>query len=205
MTTKAPEEPEVAGAAPENSQTDPLEAAKKMSWYIARLQPGPAAQLRRRPLAGGGSMSFWRLLARYRPKGAEERPEIWAKLIQAIAILTPTGRDGKKPPAHNADRALGEALAQAGVSELTLGQLLGAKANKRADLALRMCRRLVAAKIRRIDVRTLAAFVLYDSEKTCARIAREYFSYRVKAEIRASAQGPGPATEGTNKTGEASA
>ena len=65
------------------------EAIPKIAMEIARLDPGPAAALRRGPRSGAGAAAFWKLLARYDPVGAKRNESGWAALIQAIAILTP--------------------------------------------------------------------------------------------------------------------
>jgi len=157
----------------------PDEAASRMACHIARLEPGPAATLRRRPVAGGGAQAFWQLLARYyRPEGAEERVEASGDLIQAIALLTPRGRSRQKRPAHDGRRSLGRALAECGVSELVLAQLLGATAERRRPLLLRCCRRLEASDNARLNCRELARLMLGTDERAAERCAADYWRAR---------------------------
>ncbi len=150
---------------------------------IACLDPGPAAALRRGPHRGAGAAAFWKLLAKYNPVGAASRERDWAALIQAIAVLTPKGRDPKKPSAHDS-LSMGHALHEAGISELRLARLLAADPDSRREFAVRVCRRLAAAKSGpyRFNLVTLGYFVLYGAENTDRRIARDY--YRADAAAR---------------------
>lgn len=153
---------------------------------IAALEPGPAAALRRGPQNGAGAAAFWKLLARYGP-GYEldrDREEGWGTLVQAIAILTPKGRNrdnAPKEPAHDPRRAMGAALHDAGVSELRLARMLTASQRLRRTLVLRLCRRLAAADERRFDLRTLANFIWYGHDAG-RRIARDYYRAQTMAE-----------------------
>ncbi len=155
------------------------QVAPRLAAYIARLDPGSAAALRRGPLAGAGAAAFWKLAADYAPGGARDEAG-WAALIQAIAILTPKGRETDRRSAHDYNIPMGAALYKAGVSELRLARLLGAPKEMRRDLAIRACRRLAATEHKRFDLRTLAKLILFDSEKTNHGIARDY--YRAEAE-----------------------
>lgn len=69
---------------------------------LACLDPGPLAELRRMDTSADayGAPYFWRLLARYglAPSKADE-PK-WAEVVQALAILTPKGRDDAKVSRH---------------------------------------------------------------------------------------------------------
>ena len=80
---------------------------------------------------------------------------------------------------------MGTALYKAGVSELRLARLLGAPKEMRRDLGIRACRRLAGTEHKRFHLRTLAELILYGSEETNHRIARDY--YRAEAEARRGA------------------
>lgn len=151
------------------------EAVPGIAFEIARLDPGPAAALRRGPLAGAGAAAFWRLLAKYDPKGVEKNKAGWAVLIQAIAILTSKGRNPDKRSSHDHNASMGGTLFGAGVSELRLARLLAAPAEKRRQLALRLCRRLSAADHNRFNLVPLARFILFGDDRTDRWIAREYY------------------------------
>ena len=169
-------------APPHLGGSRPDQAAPRLAKCIARLDPGSAAALRRGPLAGAGAAAFWKLAAEHAP-GAARDEEGWAALIQAIAILTPKGRETDRSPAHDRTIPMGTALYKAGVSDLRLARLLDAPREMRRDLAVRLCRRLAATDHKRFDLRTLADLILYGSEKTKKtnhRIARDY--YRAEAE-----------------------
>ncbi len=151
----------------------------RLAEEIAHLDPGSAAALRRSPLSGAGSAAFWRLLSRYGPDGNEKR---WAALVQAIAILTPKGRNPEKDSAHGRELPMGTALFKAGVSELRLARLLGAPPNLRSELLVRTCRRLARTEFKRFNLVRLGQFVLSgDNTHAARRIAREYYSADLEA------------------------
>ena len=162
------------------------EAIPKIAMEIARFDPGPAAALRHGPRNGAGAAAFWKLLARYDPVGATRNESGWAALIQAIAILTPKGRDPKKRPAHDYSLSMGQVLFDAGFSELRLARMLAAAPDMRLELAIRICRRLAAREPNRFNLVTLGYFVLYGSDSTDRRIARDY--YRADAAARRRSQ-----------------
>ena len=162
------------------------EAIPKIAAEIAHLDPGSAAALRRGPRNGAGAAAFWKLLAKYNPAGATRDEAGWAALIQAIAILTPKGRDRAKRPAHDNSLAMGQVLFDAGFSEVRLARLLAAAPDLRLELAVRMCRRLAASESRRFNLVTLGYFVLYGGDRTDRRIASEY--YRADADARRRSQ-----------------
>ena len=146
-----------------------------IAFEIARLGPGPAAALRRGPLAGPGAAAFWKLTAKYAHDEAAKNEYGWAALIQAIAILTPKGRDPNKMSAHDYHVPLGMALYRSKFSELRLARLLAATTELRRELAVRACRRLAAAGQNRFDLVTLALFILVGDDRTDRRIARHYY------------------------------
>ena len=171
---------------PESTSSPPIAqdiggVVLRMAGLVATLDPGPAASLRRNPLAGSGTAPFWDLLARNDIQASGERLERWAAVIQAIAILTPRGRDSKKQSAHNGAVSMGVALHQAKISELRLARLLSARGGMRRDLLIRTCRRLAARDPVRFDLRTLAKFVLYEDESQAQFIARKYYTEVAKA------------------------
>lgn len=157
----------------------------RLAGAISRLEPGPAASLRRDPLAGSGSAAFWSMLAKngIHPR-REELERRWATVIQAIAILTPKGRgdsDRPKPSAHDGAVPMGAALHQLGISQQRLARLLSARGEMRRDLVIRTCRRLAAKDAVRFDLRTLAGFVLFEHESQARWIARKYYTARARA------------------------
>ncbi|MDE2876982.1 MAG: hypothetical protein OXU69_03490 [Gemmatimonadota bacterium] len=165
----------------------------RLTGEIGRLPPGPAASVRRDPLAGSGSAAFWHLMATHGIHPRERGLEHWAAVTQAIAILTPKGRrdsGNPKPSPHDGANPMGAALYQAKITEQRLARLLSARGAMRRDLVVRTCRRLAAKEAVRFDLRTLAQFVLSeDEDESAARwIARHYYTARVRA-ARTSAQG----------------
>ena len=151
------------------------EAVPGIALDIARLDPGPAAALRRGPHFGAGSAAMWRLLARHNPIGADRNPSGWASLIQSLAILTARGRSRDKLTAHEPTMTVGRALEESGFSESRLARLLSARGRTRQEAAVRMCRRLEKGHRNRIDGISLARFVLHQDDATDSTIAREYY------------------------------
>ena len=162
------------------------EAVPKIAMEIARLDPGPAAALRRGPRNGAGAAAFWKLLARYSPVGAKHNESGWAALIQAIAILTPKGRDPDKRSAHDYSLPMGQVLHSARISDLRLARLLAASPDLRSELVIRICRRLATTEFNRFNLVTLGYFVMYGGDSTDRRIARDY--YRADAAARRRSQ-----------------
>ncbi len=159
----------------------------KVAQQIALMESGPAAALRRGPLAGAGAAPFWKLMAEYNIQ--EWDIEAWADVVQAIAILTPITKSEEKAKttAHDSSRSMGSILHGAGISELRLARLLGAKGPLRRELMVRTCRRLARkSEYRRFDLRTLAWFILREPEKTDQEIAKDY--YRADRRAHDSAQ-----------------
>ncbi len=157
----------------------------RLAGEISKLPPGPAASLRRNPLAGSGSAAFWYLLAMngITPGRKLER---WATVIQAIAILTPKGRDDPDRPKlspHDGAVPMGTALyeSQPRIRQQRLARLLSARGRMRRDLVIRTCRRLAAKEAVRFDLRTLARFVLFEHESQARWIARKYYTAHARA------------------------
>lgn len=163
------------------AKTDVDATVARMAGRISHLEPGPVASLRRDPVAGSGSAAFWQLLAENDIRAHGELLTRWAVVVQAIAILTDKGSDRSKPSAHNRSKPMGTALFEAGISHQRLARLLSATGQMRRDLVLRTCRRLAAQEAVQFDLRTLASFVLYESEAAARWIARKYYTAAGKA------------------------
>ena len=142
---------------------------------IARLDPGPAAQLRRGPLAETGAPAFWLLLSRFDLTALSRDLDGWAAMLQGMAILTPKGGERTKPSAHDPAMPAGCALAGAKFSELRLARLLSAPGATRRDLALRACR-MLARESARIDWRQMARLILFGDQATLRRVAADYYA-----------------------------
>lgn len=164
------------------------DAIPRIASEIARLDPGPAAALRRGPYKGAGAAAFWKLLASHNPVGTAHNEPGWAALIQAIAVLTPKGSDPKKQSAHDYSVPMGRVLCEARFSEARLARLLSTAPGLRREVAVRTCRRLAAGEFNRFDLVTLGKFVLFGGDRTDRRIARDYYRARDAAE-RASQDG----------------
>ena len=175
-----PPRPDLSGS---ETAFSPSRAVVALAGEVARLDPGPAAELRRGPFEGAGAVAFWNLMTRHGPDQPGDKVEArWAAIIQAIAILTPKGRSPEKVSAHDPTRPMGAALHDAGISELRLARLLAAPRPMRGSLTVRLCRRLAASERCRFDLRTLAQFILFGGDRTDRRISRDYYCAEAKAE-----------------------
>ena len=155
----------------------------RLAGRIARIGPGPAAALRRGPLVQAGSAAFWQLMAENDIHPGGDHLARWATVVQAIAILTPKGREpGQAIGARRKHSDGRRALQQAGISDLRLARLLSARGEMRSDLMIRACRRLSAKQVIRFDLRTMAKLVLFDGENEARWIARKYYSAAVAAQ-----------------------
>lgn len=156
---------------------------------IARLDPGPLAQLRRGALHGAGAPAFWMLLARHRLTAVRTSLDDWAAVMQGMAVMTPRGNDRQKASPHHPGNPLGRMLATGGdpewgrgrearaeFSELRLARLLEAGGPARRDLALRACR-MLGRHGTRIDWAEMARLILFAdrSGQVARRVARSYY------------------------------
>lgn len=184
MTSMSPPDP--SPTADRRQLGDEVEA---LAADIARLDPGPLAQLRRGALQGAGAPAFWTLLARHGLAPIEGSLEGWAAVMQGIAIMTPRGRDRPRASPHDRSAPLGRQLATGGdpdwgksgepraaFSELRLARLLEAGGAARRDLALRACR-MLARHEARVDWRQMARLILFPdgSERTARQVARSFY------------------------------
>lgn len=156
----------------------------RLAGDIGRLEPGPAASLRRGPLEGAGSAAFWQLMAKYETEHGGRALACWAAIVQAMAILTPKGRNADRRSAHDGRKPMGAALAEANITDLRLARLLSSRGQMRRDLLVRTCRRLAARELVQFNLRTLAKFILYEDDEEHAQwIARDYYRAVAKAGV----------------------
>ncbi|MDE2773654.1 MAG: hypothetical protein OXI46_08105 [Gemmatimonadota bacterium] len=175
-------EPVPSPTTPEGRSADVGSTVVRVAAQIARLEPGPAAALRRGPLESEGSAAFWQLMADHGIEGRGVELARWGAIVQAVAILTPRGREEDKPSAHDAGKPMGEVLHEEKISDLRLARLLSARGAMRRDLTVRTCRRLAAGAPVRFDLRTLAKFILWENDPSQSRwIARHYYRTAAKA------------------------
>jgi CRISPR system Cascade subunit CasB len=132
---------------------------------LAAANPGDKAEARRMGIAG--SSLFWRQMARLGiPVGQEAD---WLLFTRLVALMTPASRNTS---IHNSDRALGAALADAGLSEARLARFLAARGQSRHD-ALERAIRMMARKGGGLDVTDLARAILWPDDTS--RLARSYY------------------------------
>ena len=164
-----------------NGRLRPVDKIGSIAKKIAGLASGPAAELRRGPRVGAGSVAYWWLLTKYEiPLSREEQ---WADVFQSVAILTPKGKPrDKKKSAHDSKCPMGRALHGAEISEQRLARLLAMPQETRGGSVVRLCRRLSASGHNRFDLRTLAEFIL-GSKFASRKIAREYYRANANASV----------------------
>lgn len=153
------------------------EAVKQLAQRIAALPSGQLAELRR-ATDPSGSATYWRL--RYET-GLPYQDGRWETVMQAIAILTPTGREAGKLSAHDGRHGFGRALHEAGVSHLRFARLLTASPIERRRSLLRLVR-MLAREEWRCDLRPLTRLMLFeDTDKTKRDLARDYYDAEAAA------------------------
>lgn len=155
-----------------------------MAAEIARLAPGPLAELRRSKANSLGSPAFWRLVERHRLPDSYTWG--WQAVATGMALMTARGRAENKKSAHAPDKPLGRVLASGEerslLSDLRLARLLNSRGPARRALALRVCR-LLGQRDLAVDWRQMARLILTpDDDETCRRIARAYYGARQRKE-----------------------
>lgn len=138
---------------PEPEATSPPKPLKTavfdLAAHLARLPPGPLAELRRMT-PGDGTGAFWRVY--FAPELAlEDQPGTafdWEWVAHALALLTPTGNDPEKPSAHDGTVPLGRALHDMDVNEERVSQVLNATPDQRRSHILRLVRMLASKRVR---------------------------------------------------------
>ena len=138
---------------------------------IAAVDSTMRSALRRNPLASVSTTVLVRTLMGRHAAGTANVGTV-ARLVQAIAILTPRGWPSRTT--HDPKSTMGAALAAAGISGLRLARMLTAPRPRRPELAVLACRRLAAAGRTAFDLRPLARFVLGGDETADRQIAQEY-------------------------------
>lgn len=132
---------------------------------LAASEPGDKAEARR--MGPAGSALFWRQVARLGiPQGQEGD---WLLFTRLIALMTPASR---KTSIHDPSRALGAALADAGLSETRFARLLAARGPSRTA-ALERAIRMMASNGGGLDVTDLAHAILWPDDTS--RFARSYY------------------------------
>ncbi|GAB1378284.1 type I-E CRISPR-associated protein Cse2/CasB [Pararhodobacter aggregans] len=132
---------------------------------LAAADPGEKADARR--MGPGGSALFWRQVTRLGISPSQEAP--WRAYTRLVALMTPASRDRS---VHDAERPLGAAMAEAGLSEQRFARLLAARGPARED-ALERAIRMIARKAPGVDVRELAQAILWPADT--GHLARRYY------------------------------
>ncbi|MFN3615931.1 MAG: type I-E CRISPR-associated protein Cse2/CasB [Rubrimonas sp.] len=156
------------------------DAVRRLAREIALLEPGPLAELRRLDPEAPPA-AFWRLVHRCDLAAAHRDLRGWERLARALAVLTPTGRDPSKRPAHDGAAPLGRVVADAGVSEQRVMRLLAAAPPQRREILARLCRRLARADMR-LDAVQLGRLMIDDQAgETLRRLASDYYGAQAEA------------------------
>lgn len=181
MVTESPE----MVRAPEPPSTTAVWLAKELA--KSHFPRGDLAQLRRMNPDYPNVPAFWRLMAQRNLLGSPHREQHWAIVLQGIAIMTPTGTEGRS--AHDKDIPVGRALFFGGdpkrttgfYSEARLKRLVTARGTILHTLLGRMFR-MLSGKYQPLDWGEMAPFILFhdslDTERldrSRLRIARAYY------------------------------
>ncbi len=121
-----------------------------MAKALELAPPGDLAAMRRMHDQEGSPL-FWRFAARYPEIGRNPGP--WHTIARILALLTPTGQPGQRPPLHDSGRHLGTVLCDGGdrhwsgsrpmLSEQRLARLLASR-HKAHRTALERAARMLA-------------------------------------------------------------
>lgn len=163
------------------------EAVFALGTHLAKLPPGPLAELRRmQPSNGAGA--FWRVY--FAPDVTLDQQMgdtlAWEWVVHALALLTPTGNDPKKRSAHDAKVPLGQALHGIKVSEARISQVLEAGLDQRRDYLIRLVRMLAREGVR-FNTTDLARVLLFAHDDPRAkdnalrRLAQTYYAAEAAA------------------------
>lgn len=163
------------------------QAVFDLAAHLARLPPGPLAELRRMT-PGTGNGAFWRVYFLPELELADQRGTDvdWEWIVHALALLTPSGRDPGKRSAHDGRVPLGQALYMIGVSEARVAQVLEAGPGRRRDYLLRLVR-MLAREQAVFNTADLAGLLLPDVADPASgadplrRLARTYYAAEAAA------------------------
>lgn len=147
------------------SEGETARRALSIAAALAAADPGEKANARR--MGPEGSALFWRQAARLDISPSQEAQ--WLLFTRLVALMTPASRDRS---IHDAERPLGAAMAEAGLSEQRFARLLAARGSARED-ALERTIRMMARKVTGIDVRDLARSILWPADTSL--LARRYY------------------------------
>lgn len=152
---------------------------------LARLPPGPLAELRRAH-PGKGAAAFWRVYHQQRLDAQPGHDADWEWVVTALARLTPTGNDPDRRSAHAAGTSLGRALFRAGVREPRVAKVLNAGLRQRRGALMRLVR-MLARTGATFDTRELARLMLFADpdparENPLRHLAREYYAAEAAAQ-----------------------
>jgi CRISPR system Cascade subunit CasB len=168
------------------------ETIASLSAGLLALDPGPLAGLRRMEPGDAGAAAYWRLASEY---GFLDAPaDIWMRIVNVMAILTPKGE--RQPPdrLHDAKQGLGTVLCDGGdsawpgdikgaeprpfLSETRLARFLAQPVAQRGQALERLARMLAPSRSPESGVNcTHIAWLLLNSngDRTTQTIARDYY------------------------------
>ena len=175
-----------------------------LSKELHRLDPGPLAELRRMSVYGPGTAAYWHLAGRCAfLTGPADR---WMRIVKIMAILTPRGEPGGRPPLHDPKRSLGGVLCDGGVrgwpdsesrkphpfvSEARFARLLAQRPEQRPETLERLARMLARQRDPQmgVDCVDIAALVLgTGGAASLQRLARRYYQCLDRATRKSTQQ-----------------
>ena len=142
---------------------------------IAKMSPGDAASLRRRPL---DSSVYWSL-----PIASEHdldcSDDDKSTVVRGVAILTPRGSVSRATKRHVYDEKtpFGRAMAISGVSDSRVVRLLDARRPERRKRMLGICQFLASRNVRsRFRLEQMANLILSDDQDARQLVLTTYLS-----------------------------
>lgn len=184
-TEHTPDLPEPTGGS-RNWENIATGYARKMAQ--ADFRRGDLADLRRMDPASARPAVFWRLMAEENLLERGRKTESkWALILHGIALMTPTNAENNSAgTAHDGNNPVGQALYDAGYSEIRFNQLLTAREDMLQKLLVRTFR-MVAAKNIAFNWREMTKFILNhghdeaETQRSRRRLARGYYSAEQRA------------------------
>jgi CRISPR system Cascade subunit CasB len=180
----SPQDPPIAPEAAPAADRSLRHVVSRLAVALDReLSPGTVAALRKLEPSGFGNPAFWNVVTQYLddqlPAGGEARDgseRRWAAVLCGMATTA-----GLNRPGHSA----GEALAEAGFSELRFDRLLRATGDRLHD-GLRAAGHFLASKGEHVDWTDLARLALSEgseqAEPARRALARTYYRAKARAE-----------------------
>lgn len=145
----------------------------RLAGEMMKLDPGALARLRRMDVDGPGELEFWKLATAFDLRG----DEAGLRFIRILALLAPKGEIAHRVLFHNFKRPLGQALANAGLSEARLARFIALPFERREEALESLARFLVSAgeTANGVDCADIGRLLFFDDARPVRRLAATYY------------------------------